>query len=313
METMRSLRILLTGPEGQVGWECRRSLQALGEVHGVGRAQCDLTQAEAIRALVRETKPDLIVNAAAYTAVDRAESEPDLAYAVNAGAPAVLAEEARRLGAALIHLSTDYVFDGAKQAPYTEDDACSPLSVYGRSKLQGEQAIVSSGAAAIVLRTSWVYAMRGQNFLRTMLRLAREREELRIVDDQWGAPTWARSIAEAIATITARAGRDRDSITASLAERGGIFHLTAAGRTSWHRFAQRLLQRIADPERRLRTIVPIPSTEYPTPARRPVNSVLDCTRVAQLWGASLPGWDLALDLAVADGEPLRSDRASLGR
>lgn len=313
MDQTPGLRMLLTGAEGQVGWECRRSLQALGQVQGVGRAQCDLSRIEAIRALVRETKPDLIVNAAAYTAVDRAEAEPDLASAVNADAPAVLAEEARRLGAALIHLSTDYVFDGAKQAPYTEDDDCNPLSVYGRTKLQGEQAIASSGAAAIVLRTSWVYAMRGQNFLRTMLRLAREREELRIVDDQWGAPTWARSIAEAIAAITARAGRDRGSIAASFAELGGTFHLTAAGRTTWHRFAQRLLQRIADPQRRLRTILPIPTTDYPTPARRPMNSVLDCTRLAHRWGASLPAWDLALDLAVADGELLRPEPGNPGR
>ena len=299
------MRILITGSEGQVGWECRRSLQALGEVQAIGRAQCDLTRPEEIRAVVRASAPELIVNAAAYTAVDRAETEPELAYAVNAAAPAALAEEANRLGAALLHLSTDYVFDGSKAAPWLEDDACNPLSVYGRSKLQGEQAVLAAGTPAVILRTSWVYAMRGHNFLRTMLRLSRERDELRIVDDQWGAPTWARSIAEGIAAIVARAGSDRAALAARFARDGGVLHMTAAGRTSWHGFAQRLLQQIADPGRKVRTIVPIPSREYVTPARRPVNSVLDCTRLARQWGVSLPHWEQALDLAAADGEPTR--------
>ena len=299
MDSTRSLRILISGPDGQVGWECRRSLQALGQVHCVSRAQCDLTKPDAIRAVVREAAPDLIVNAAAYTAVDRAESEPELAHAVNAAAPAVLAEEARRLGASLIHLSTDYVFDGAKPAPYAESDACNPLSVYGRTKLQGEQAILSAGTPAVVLRTSWVYATRGQNFLRTIVRLAREREELRIVDDQWGAPTWARSIADGIAAIAARAGREGKSVSASFAERGGIFHMTAGGRTSWHRFAEQILHLLPDSDRRLGTLVPITSAEYPTAARRPANSVLDCARLAQHWGVALPPWNDALALAVA--------------
>lgn len=298
------MRVLITGPAGQVGWECQRSLHAIGEARGISRAECDLAQPDAIRSMVRDVAPDVIVNAAAYTAVDRAESEPDLAHAVNAAAPAVLAEEAKRLGAALIHLSTDYVFDGTKPAPYVEGDPCNPLSVYGRSKLQGEQAILSSGAAALILRTSWVYATRGHNFLRTIVRLAREREELRIVDDQWGAPTWARSIAEAIAAIVARAGRDRASIAASLAERGGVFHMTAGGRTNWHQFATRVLQRVADPDRRVRSIVPIPSREYPTPARRPMNSVLDCARLARHWGIALPPWELAFDLAVDSEAPV---------
>lgn len=301
MDSTRSLRILLTGPDGQVGWECRRSLQALGAVHGVGRAECDLTRPDAIRAVVRQAAPDLIVNTAAYTAVDRAESEPDLARAVNAEAPAVLAEEARRLGASLVHLSTDYVFDGNKPSPYVEDDACNPLSVYGRTKWLGEQAVLASGASAMVLRTSWVYATRGHNFLRTIVRLAREREELRIVDDQWGAPTWARSIAEAIAAIAARAGSERAAVAAALAERGGVFHMTAAGRTNWHQFAHRIVHHVADPGRRLRSIAAIPSRDYPTPARRPTNSVLDCTRLARLWGVALPHWELALEMAAADG------------
>jgi dTDP-4-dehydrorhamnose reductase len=296
------LRILITGCDGQVGWECERSLQVLGEIVGVARARCDFAQAGAIQALVRATGPDLIVNAAAYTAVDRAEAESDLAYAVNAAAPAILAEEAGRIGASLIHLSTDYVFDGAKPTPYTEDDTCNPLSVYGRTKLRGEQAVLASGAPALVLRTSWVYAMRGRNFLRTILRLAREREELRIVDDQWGAPTWARSIAAGIAAVVARAGRDRATLAASFKARGGLFHMSAAGRTNWHQFAEHFLERIADPERRLRTIVPISGREYAAPARRPANSVLDNARLSRAWGIALPPWNVALDWAIANGE-----------
>jgi dTDP-4-dehydrorhamnose reductase len=296
------MRILITGRDGQVGWECQRSLQALGDVVALGRAQCDLAQAAAVRRMVREASPDVIVNAAAYTAVDRAESQPAVARAVNAEAPAVLADEARRAGASLIHLSTDYVFDGTKAGAYVEEDATHPLSVYGQTKLDGEHAVMSSGAAAIVLRTSWVYAARGQNFLRTILRLAREREELRVVDDQWGAPTWARSLAEGIAAIVARSGRDRPSIAASLAERGGVFHMTAGGRTSWHGFAERMLAQVEDPARRLKSLTAIPAAEYPTPAARPSNSVLCCDRLAQRWGVALPEWDVALRLALAAGE-----------
>jgi dTDP-4-dehydrorhamnose reductase len=295
------MRILITGRDGQVGWECERSLQALGDVIGVGRPDADLTRPDAVRDLVSRTRPDVIVNAAAYTAVDRAETEPELAFAVNAGAVDVLAQSARRTGAALVHLSTDYVFDGAKTEPYLEDDDCNPLSVYGRSKLQGEQAILASGVAAIILRTSWVYATRGNNFLRTIVRLAREREELRIVDDQWGAPTWARSIAEAIAAIVARAGCDRGSIAEAIAERGGVHHMTASGRTNWFLFAEALLQNLPDPERRLKTLVPIPSRDYVTPVQRPSNSVLDCALLARNWGVALPLWSRALELAAAEG------------
>jgi dTDP-4-dehydrorhamnose reductase len=295
------MRILITGADGQVGWECRRSLQSLGTLLVVNRAQCDLTHPDAIRAAVRDREPDLIINAAAYTAVDRAETETAVADAVNAVAPAVLAEEAKRSGAAMIHLSTDYVFDGCKASPYGEADPCNPLSAYGRTKRQGEEAILAMAAPAVILRTSWIYAMRGSNFLRTIVRLAREREELRIVDDQWGAPTWARSVADGIAAIAARAGRDRASIAASFAERGGIYHMTAAGRTNWHQFATRILQLLPDPARRLRELTPIASAQYPTAARRPANSVLDCTRLAQDWGIALPAWDDALALAAADG------------
>jgi dTDP-4-dehydrorhamnose reductase len=295
------MRILITGADGQVGWECRRSLQSLGTLLVVNRAQCDLTHPDAIRAAVRDREPDLIINAAAYTAVDRAETETAVADAVNAVAPAVLAEEAKRSGAAMIHLSTDYVFDGCKTSPYVEADPCNPLSAYGRTKRQGEEAILAMATPAVILRTSWIYAMRGSNFLRTIIRLAREREELRIVDDQWGAPTWARSVADGIAAIAARAGRDRGSVAASFAERGGIYHLTAGGRTNWHQFAARILQLLPDPTRRLRALTPIASAQYPTAARRPANSVLDCSRLAQHWGIALPAWDDALALAAADG------------
>lgn len=295
--------ILITGPDGQVGWECQRSMQALGRLCRIGRAQCDLSRPDSIREVVRATAPDVIVNTAAYTAVDRAEAEPAMAHAVNAVAPGVLAEEAKRAGASLIHLSTDYVFDGAKATAYTETDATNPLSVYGETKRQGEEAILSVGVPAVILRTSWVYGMRGHNFLRTIVRLAREREELRVVDDQSGAPTWARSIAEAIAAMTARAGCDRQSVATSFKERGGIYHMTAAGRTDWHQFASRILQLLPDPSRRLRALVAIRSTQYPTAARRPANSSLDCSRLLQHWGIALPEWDEALALAttVDDG------------
>lgn len=291
------IRILLTGRDGQVGWECERSLQTLGTVVSVGRRECDLSRADAVRGVIREVAPDLIVNAAAYTAVDRAESEADLAIAVNAVAPGVMAEEARRSGAALIHLSTDYVFDGDKPAPYDEDDAPNPLSVYGRSKLDGELQVRQSGAPAMILRTGWVYADRGRNFVRTVLQLAREREELRIVNDQWGAPTWARSIAEAIATIVARAGRDRESVASAFSRNGGVFHLAASGRTNWYEFAQRFLAQVPDANRKLNRIVPISTAEYPTAASRPANSVLCCDRLAQTWDVRLPRWDEALALA----------------
>jgi dTDP-4-dehydrorhamnose reductase len=212
----------------------------------------------------------------------------------------VLAGELNRVGGALVHLSTDYVFDGAKATAYTETDACNPLSVYGRSKLAGEQAVIASGVPALVLRTSWVYAMRGRNFPRTILRLAAEREELRIVEDQWGAPTWARSIADGIAAIIARAGSDRQSVAASIAARGGVYHMTNAGRTNWHLFASAVLALHPDRSLKVKSIAPIPTWQYPTPARRPPNSSLDCARLALAWSVALPHWQAALALAVAD-------------
>lgn len=282
------MKILVTGANGQVGWELRRALAPLGDVIAAHRGQLDVARTDALREGVRAMTPDVIVNAAAYTAVDRAESEPELARAINAIAPGVLAEEAARLDAVLVHYSTDYVFDGAKPAPYVESDPPSPLSVYGRTKLEGERAIGASGCRHLTLRTSWVYGARRQNFLLTMLRLAGERRSLRIVDDQIGAPTWCREIAQATASLLARP---------ELAARGadGLYHLTAAGATSWFGFARAIFE---SPEMaRLRVTPPaleaIPASAYPVAARRPANSRLDCGRLVRA-GIRLAPWDAAL-------------------
>jgi dTDP-4-dehydrorhamnose reductase len=271
------VKLLLTGAAGQVGWELAPRLAALGEVVAPERGSLDLADAGGLRACVRAARPDVIVNAAAYTAVDRAESEPGLAFAVNAAAPGVLAEEAKRLGALLVHYSTDYVFDGTKPAPYVEDDPPNPLSVYGRSKLEGERAIRASGCRRLILRTTWIYAGRGRNFLLTMLRLAAERPELRVVDDQRGAPTWARDIAVATTTLLGNPPE-------------GLFHLAAGGATTWCGFARAIMQRagLATP------VHAIATSEYPTPARRPANSVLDCGRLRAAAGIVMPAWEEGL-------------------
>ena len=276
------MRILLTGRNGQVGWELERTLGPLGEVIAFDHSGLDLAKPDEIVARVREVKPDIIVNPAAYTAVDKAESEPDLAMAINGIAPGIFAEEAKRIGALLVHYSTDYVFDGEKDGPYVETDAPNPLSVYGASKLAGERAIAASGADHLIFRTSWVYANRGKNFLLTILRLAKEKPELRVVADQFGAPTWARDIATATALVLARrpAGAEIWS---------GIYHLTAAGRTTWHGFAQKIVELagLSTP------VAAIPVSEYPTPARRPRNSVLDHSKAESSFGLKLPSWDAA--------------------
>ena len=277
------MKVLLTGCNGQVGWELERSLAPLGQVTATDLATLDLADADATRRAVRAAKPDVIVNAAAYTAVDKAESERDLAHAINATAVGVLAEETKRLGALLVHYSTDYVFDGTKGTPYVEDDAPNPVNVYGASKLAGERAAQASGCAYLILRTSWVYGPRGSNFMLTMLRLARERPELQVVDDQIGAPTSSLAIARATAQLLRRGT-------------GGLYHLTAAGAVSWCGFARAILARagIATPVRAIRT------EDYPTPAKRPRNSRLDCSRLRADFGVSLAPWEEQLSEVTFD-------------
>lgn len=284
------MRILLTGVNGQVGWELRRTLAPLGEVIAADRSALDLADTAAIRSRVTALAPDLIVNPAAYTAVDQAESDADRAHAINAGAPGELAA----CGVPLVHFSTDYVFDGTKVGAYTEDDAPHPLGVYGASKLAGEQAVARAGAPHLILRTAWVYGLRGRNFLLTMQRLAREREALSVVDDQFGAPTWARLIAEASALAIARWIERRD-----LAATSGVYHLACGGCTSWHGFTAAILaQMAARGEAGLARLTAIPSSGYPTPAVRPANSQLDCTKLADTFGVRLPHWEAALALCL---------------
>jgi dTDP-4-dehydrorhamnose reductase len=290
--------ILLTGASGQVGWELRRTLAPLGRVVAPSSTELDLADPDAIRRVTREVRPHLIVNPAAYTAVDRAEDEPELAMAVNGIAPGVLAEEAKRIHAMLVHYSTDYVFDGSKPGPYRENDPPCPVSSYGRSKLAGEEAILATGVPHVIFRTSWVYGARGKNFMRTILRLAGERDSLKVVDDQIGAPTWSRMIAEA----TALALKNSELPAAT-----GTFHLTCAGSTSWHGFARAIVEEHLNrfeaggaPQLRLRSeaIEAIPSEQYPTPAKRPANSVLDNGKLIKTFGLELPDWRDCLGMAL---------------
>lgn len=282
-------RILLTGKNGQVGFELQRALAPLGEVVAVGTADCDLSDAAAVRALVQRVQPQLIVNPAAYTAVDKAESDADRARAVNAIAPGVLGEEATRLGAAIIHYSTDYVYDGDKDSTYVETDTPAPQSVYGQTKLDGERALQAATPQHVILRTSWVVGAHGGNFAKTMLRLAGDRDELKVVADQHGAPTSAALIADVTAHIARQllnSGADGFPF--------GVYHLAAAGETSWHAYAQFVIGEAlrmgntlkATPER----VLPIPASAYPTPAKRPQNSRLDTHKLRQTFGVNLPHW-----------------------
>ncbi len=300
------MRILVTGISGQVGWELVRSLQPLGEVIGVGSADLDLADAAAdparLQARLRELAPAVIVNPAAYTAVDKAESEVDRALAINAAAPGELARYCAANAALLVHYSTDYVFDGSRPGRYREDDPTAPVNLYGRSKLEGEQAIQASGCQHLILRTSWVYSLRGGNFLRTMVRLAANRDHLRIVGDQFGAPTPASFIADTTAQLLGRRRADP-----ALADWSGVLNLVPSGRTSWFEYAGlglSLLHRatltpatLPQPDwqvPRLPTLESIPSSAYPTPARRPANSCLDVSRIEQVWGLRMPAWDALL-------------------
>ena len=284
------MRILVLGRSGQVGAALTQSLQGLGELVTLDRAQLDLSNSDAIRTALRELQPQMIINAAAYTAVDAAESDEVTAFQINAEAPRVIAEESERLGAALIHYSTDYVFDGGKQGAWLEDDAPAPLSVYGHSKLAGEQAITDVGGNHLILRTSWVYGLHGKNFLLTMLKLAETRDELAIVDDQIGAPTWVVTIADATAAIIRNAGEP-----AQLAALSGIYHLCAGGHTSWFGFAQAIFAH-ASVQRKPR-LRPITTAEYPTPAKRPSNSMLNTDKFRHTFG-DLPAWDDALQTCM---------------
>lgn len=286
------MKILLTGSNGQVGYELERSLQGLGQVFAPQRQQLDLADLDQVRNTVREFAPDIIINPAAYTAVDKAESEAELALRINAEAPGVMAQEAARLGSVLIHFSTDYVFDGSKAGAYLESDEPNPVSVYGKTKLAGEQAIAAADCAHLILRTSWVYGLRGKNFLLTMLRLASERESLRVVADQIGAPTWSRTLAEVTAHVLAQAPR----ISASAdwwRERSGVYHLTAQGASSWHGFTEAIVAQAG----KSCSVTPITTAEYPTPARRPANSRLDCSKFIGQF-CDLPQWDQALALCL---------------
>jgi dTDP-4-dehydrorhamnose reductase len=295
--------ILLIGTNGQVGRELNSRLPRIAEVTPLDRQRLDLTQPEEIRRAIRALHPAFIVNAAAYTTVDKAESEESLARAINAEAPAVMAEEVKKIGASLIHFSTDYVFDGSKISPYVEDDPPNPQNVYGRTKLEGERAIQASGAAHLIFRTAWVYATEGRNFLLTILRLATQREELRIVRDQIGAPTLSSEIAAATTNILAQV-RDNERRSFSLADLSGIYHMTAGGETSWYDFATSILEEAAASSAAspwfaaatsslpliARRVIPIATKEYPTQARRPAYSVLSNARLNRTFSLQLPDW-----------------------
>lgn len=289
------MRLLVTGSAGQVGSEVVRRMQGRAEVIAHDRRTLDLAQPDQIVARVREARPDVIVSAGAYTAVDLAEKEAALAHQVNGVAPGILADEAKRLGAVLIHFSTDYVFDGTKDSPYVETDATSPVNAYGASKLAGERAIAATGCAHATLRTSWVYGPHGKNFMLTMLRLAATRDELRVVDDQRGAPTSSLQLGHLTRELV-------DNELEAIRAKSGVYHATAAGATTWFGFAQAIFEAVA--RRRgagFRTprLVPIPSSEYPTPARRPANSVLSNERLAAQLGVRLGDWRSALEEAVS--------------
>jgi dTDP-4-dehydrorhamnose reductase len=290
-------RILITGANGQVGWELCRTLSPLGTVIALDRAMLDIANPDAIRRQVREIQPDIIVNAAAYTAVDKAEADADMAAQINGTAPGVLAEEIHALGGSMVHYSTDYVFDGTKSTPYTEEDPTNPLSVYGRTKLAGEQAIAASGVPHLILRTSWVYGRRGHNFLLTMLRLAKQRESLSIVNDQIGAPSWCRMLAEATAQILVMGLASTKAKSAIRSEDVGVYHLTASGRASWYDFAQRIFAYAAIANVK---VSPISSADYPQTARRPANSVLSNQKLQDHFGVVLPNWDVSLRQCMAD-------------
>lgn len=293
------MKTLLFGKIGQLGWELNRSLLPLGDLVVLDQHEADFTRPDAIRKLIQENRPDIIVNAVAYTAVDRAEEEEALAYTINAETPGVIAEEAGKLGALMVHYSTDYVFNGEKAEPYTETDEPAPINAYGRTKLAGEQAVAASGCDYLTFRTSWVYAARAQNFMLAMLRLAAEREELSIVSDQIGAPTSARLIADTSLLCLQQAQKERAVGIFS----PGLYHLSAAGSTSWHGFTEeivKLARARGDIPMKIKTIKPIPTSAYPTPAQRPMNSCLALRRLESDFSLKMPDWKIPLQLAMSE-------------
>jgi dTDP-4-dehydrorhamnose reductase len=290
---MENPSILLIGKIGQVGWELRRTLAPMARITCVDFPDIDLTSGDSIRQWVRDTHPRIIVNSAAYTAVDKAESDLDRAMKINGVAPGILAEEAKKLGALLVHYSTDYVFDGTKTEPYVETDAPNPLGAYGRTKLAGDEAVQAVGGAHLIFRLCWVYGARGQNFMLTMMRLAREREKLRVVSDQVGCPTWSRMIAETTALALKQAVAARDFV-----ELTGTYHLASSGVTSWHGFAQSIVNLMPAEARKCSVIEAITTPEYPTPAKRPAYSVLNCDKLQRAFGLRLPHWEESLKQVV---------------
>lgn len=285
----QSPTLLLIGKVGQVGWELRRTLAPLGRIVAVDYPEIDLTDGNSIQKWVRETSPAVVINAAAYTAVDKAESEPERCHLINGIAPGILAEEAKKSKALMVHYSTDYVFDGRKGRPYVEQDAPSPLGAYGRSKLAGDVAVQQVGVPHLIFRLCWVYGARGQNFLLTMMRLAREREKLRVVQDQVGCPTWSRMIAETTALALKQVLK-----TADHGVEYGVYHLAASGQTSWHGFAQAIIGVMPQEGKKCTTVEPITTAEYPLPAKRPAFSVLSCEKLHRSFGLRLPAWDESL-------------------
>lgn len=300
------LKIVIVGRNGQLAWEANQRFHGLGELVSIGRPELDLTDIEGVRAQIRRIKPSVLVNAAAYTAVDQAQSEPDVAMKINSEAPAAMAEEMKRLGGLFITYSTDYVFDGKSPSAYKETDPTAPLNVYGASKLSGEKAIETVGGSYLIFRTSWVYAARGKNFLKTIFRLAAERPELRVVDDQIGAPTWSRDLADAtreiIEQLAAQSSSAGTSLGEALGDRRGIYHMTAAGSVSWCGFAAAILDEMKKrglSKGNLANIMPIPASEYPTPAARPQNSRLCNDKLKATFGVTIPQWRTSLT-AVMD-------------
>lgn len=293
------MKILLFGKNGQVGWELNRSLQPLGEVIALGRDEADFYNPESLRKIVQTVKPDVIVNAVAYTAVDKAEAEEELALNINGVAPGVLAEEALKLDALLVHYSTDYVFDGTKATPYVETDKPNPINAYGRTKYAGEIAVQSSGCDYLILRTSWVYASRANNFMLTMLKLAQEREELSIVSDQIGAPTSARLIADTTILCLQQAIKEKhENVFVS-----DLYHLTASGHTSWHGFTKEIVavaNKKLNLKLKIKDIKAIPTTDYPTPAIRPMNSQLELKKLSKTFGVKMPDWKKTLELCIEE-------------